>query len=72
MAVGNCSQLRVELHQLDNGPYVTCVLLHILQVEYILGCMEEQMDIHEDLEMVDRHSLYLHDDHPGLVQSGQE
>ena len=68
-AAGSCSQFLVELLQLDNGPCEYDALLHILLVEYILGCMAVQMDSHAWLEMADRRFLFLHDDHLGLARS---
>ena len=68
-AVGKCCLRLVESHLLDNGPCVICVILHTLRVEYIPGCMVEQMGTHVGLERVDKHILFLHDDHLGWAQS---
>ena len=67
-AVCNYCQLRVGLPLWDNGPCEFDARRHTLLAGHIQGCMVVQMDSHVNLERVDRHSLFLHDDPLDLGQ----
>ena len=71
-AVCNYCQLRVGLPLWDNGPCEFDAHRHTLLAGHIQGCMVVQMDSHVNLEMVGRHSLFLHDDPLDLGQPAKE